>query len=278
MIVNRFETVFADTPAARDLHYSVRYRVFCEEAGFEDPSQFPDHREQDAFDEHAAQFIIWDRLEREWVGASRFVPATAPSMPCEDLCESSLQYLDERRNRAAEFSRLCVLSKLRRTEQGFRFGMLGPDGLKEGREAPVFFRQEEHEIFVRLLWASLAWGMANGVDFFYCLIHRALARLLARFGMLLDVVGDPVKHRGTRVPHCYEVHSTEGGMSLALPTLVSRLKESGAFVSYSAFVGQSPELSRPDVTVHALAARAGAVAPAAVIGGSRASAVANRVA
>ncbi len=278
MLVNRFETVFADTPAARDLHYGVRFRVFCEEAGFEDPARFPDHRERDAFDERAAHFIIWDRFEREWVGAMRLVAATSPSMPCEGICGQPLRHLDERRNRAAEFSRLCVLSKLRRTEQGFRFGMLGPDGLTTGRESPVFFRQEEHEIFLRLLWASFAWGKPNGVDFYYCLIHRALSRLLARFGMTLDAVGAAVEHRGTRVPHCYAVHSAEAGMRLALPAFVSRVDESGAFINYSAFVGRSPALLEPDATVHELTAGAGAGRPAPHLVVSRAGEVANRVA
>jgi len=77
--------------------------------------------------------MIWDRREREWVGASRFVPAVSPAMPCEQTSSLSLRHLHERREHAAEFFRLCVLSKLRRTEQGFGFGMLGPDGMNQGR-------------------------------------------------------------------------------------------------------------------------------------------------
>ncbi len=240
MQVNRFETVLADTPEARDLHFEVRYRVFCEEAGFEDPARFPDHRERDDFDDDAAHFLIWDRLEREWVGGARLVPAAGTALPCEGICRSELRDLDERRGRAAEFSRLCVLSRLRRTEQALQFGLLCPDGRVCGRETGHLFYQDRDEIFLRLLWASFAWGKENRVDFYYCLIHRALARLLARFGMDLHEVGSPVKHRGTRVPHCYEVHGAEAGMRLALPAFVRRMRTTGAYVKYSEFLGRSP--------------------------------------
>jgi N-acyl amino acid synthase of PEP-CTERM/exosortase system len=274
MLVNRFETVFADTAAARDLHYAVRYRVFCEEAGFEDPSQFPDHREQDEFDGQAAHFMIWDRLEREWVGGSRFVSATSPSMPCEGVCGTPLLHLDERRTRAAEFSRLCVLSKLRRTEREVRFGMLSPDGQTSAQDTPAFFRQEEHEIFLRLLWAGFAWAKSHDVDYFYCLVHRALARLLGRFGMDLHVVGAPVQHRGTRVPHCYEVHSAEAGMRVALPEFVSRVDDAGPYVPYSQFIGRMPTPAGADANVYDFAT----IRSAAAVGESRASVMIDRVA
>ncbi len=237
MIINRFETVLADTQAAQDIHYRVRYKIFCEETGFEDRARFPDGRERDRFDAHAAHFIIWDRLEREWIGAMRLVPAADQRLPCELICGDPLRELASRRRRAMEFSRLCVLAKQRKTERAFKFGLLVRDGQQTGDESSVFFRQEENEVFLRLLLASFAWGRQHEVDHCYFIINRALTRLLKRFGIPLQVVGQAVEHRGLRTPHSYNVHQAEAGMREALPGFARLLGNALPFLTYTEFVG-----------------------------------------
>jgi len=238
MITNRFETILADTQIAKDLHYRVRYTVFCQETGYEDAARFPDCKERDEFDSQAAHFIIWDRQEREWVGAMRLVPSVAGRLPSELVCNAELRHLARRRQRSVEFSRLCVLGKHRKTESAFRFGMTLPDDDPQGRDIPVFFRQEDNEIFLRLLLASFAWGKANAVDYCYFIVNRALARVLQRFGIPLEVVGSPVEHRGLRTPHCYNVHSAYSGMLARLPGFERLARHGSAYVPYSGFVGQ----------------------------------------
>ena len=241
MIINRFETVLADTAAAKDIHYSVRYKVFCDETGFEDAARFPDGKERDSFDEHATHFIVWDRYEREWVGAMRLARADGHQMPCETICDADLKGLSARRSRTVEFSRLCVLGKNRHTESAFRFGMKAPDGNPQGKEIPVFFRQEENEVFLRLLRASFAWGKANDVDYCYFIVTPALTRVLQRFGIPLEKVGSPLEHRGVRIPHSYNVHDAEAGMTEKLPSFASLTRNSHAYVTYSSFVQRGAE-------------------------------------
>jgi len=241
MITNRFETVLADTPTAKDIHYRVRYKVFCEETGFEDATRFPDGRERDEFDEHATHFIVWDRLERQWVGAMRLARADHQPMPCEVICDANLKGLDRRRPRSVEFSRLCVLGQHRRAESAFRFGLKAPDGYPHGPEIPVFFRQEEYEVFLRLLRASFAWGKSNAVDYCYFIVTRALTRVLQRFGIPLERVGSPVEHRGVRTPHSYNVHDAEAGMLAKSPSFARLTRNSPAYVTYSNFVGRPTE-------------------------------------
>ncbi|ESQ14010.1 MAG: PEP-CTERM/exosortase system-associated acyltransferase [Thiohalocapsa sp. PB-PSB1] len=238
MFINRFETVLADSSAAREVHYRVRYRVFCEEARFENAANFPDQMERDSFDSHAVHFIVWDRLEREWVGAMRLVFASDRTLPCEVICASDLKDLNERRSRAVEFSRLCVLAKYRKTEQAYKWGALLTDRLSgAGRETSIFFRQEENEIFLRLLGASFVWGQENDVDHLYFIINRATTRLLTRFGIPLEIVGDPVEHRGLRTPQSCNVREAEAGMRKTLPGFERMLNNGPAFVAYSTFIG-----------------------------------------
>jgi|GEM_PF-575365 len=238
MIINRFETVLADTPAARKIHFRVRYRVFCEEARFEEPDRFPDEMERDEHDAHAVHFIIWDRLEREWIGGMRLVSAAHQPLPCETICGSELVGVDIGRRSAVEFSRLCILAKYRKTEAGFKFGQVAQDGEAEGVESAVFFRQVENEVLQRLLRASFAWGKDNAIGYCYFIINRALTRMLSRFGIPLVVVGEPVEHRGLRIPQRYQVDEAQAGMQQNLPGFARMLDYAKAFIPYTEFISQ----------------------------------------
>jgi N-acyl amino acid synthase of PEP-CTERM/exosortase system len=233
MIINRFETVLADTAAARQAHYQLRYRVFCEEARFEEASRFPDEQERDEYDPGAAHFIVWDRLSHEWVGAMRLVPASEKTMPSEAIAGRLFAGSDEERTRSTEFSRLCVRAQYARTDSGFRIGHWAPPGSERSEGRIVFFRQWEHEIIQRLIYASLGWQMANGFDYTYFIINRALARVLKRFGVPLEVVGEPLEHRGTRIPHRGIVRATYAGMRAKSADFAEMADSAPAYIPYS---------------------------------------------
>lgn len=235
MIANRFETVLADTQTAKDIHYQVRYQVFCEETGFEDRERFPDERERDQFDEHATHFIIWDRLEREWVAAMRLVPAAHQALPCETICADDLAGLSERRQRSVECSRLCILTRHRQTAFGNHFGRALPDGERAGVGDPVFFHQEDHELFLRMVRVSIDWARRTDVEYCYFIITRALSRMLKRFGVPLEVVGEAVEHRGQRIPHAYQVHAADAGIRATLDSYGRMSRNSLPFVAFSDF-------------------------------------------
>jgi N-acyl amino acid synthase of PEP-CTERM/exosortase system len=238
MIINRFETVLADSDTAKSIHYGVRYKVFCEEARFEDAERFPDGEEHDGFDAGATHFIVWDRLARQWVGAMRLVPAAQQQMPCEAICGTNLIGEPGDRERSVEFSRLCIPGGYRRTESGFRFGHWKPYGSADDQGIPVFFRQEDNEILQRLLRASFAWGMSQGIDYCYFIINRALARLLKRLGIPLHVRGEAVEHRGARTPHCYDVRAAHAGMLAELSSYAHMVEHSPGYIAFSDFVAE----------------------------------------
>ena len=74
--------------------------------------------------------------------------ASDRTLPCEVICASDLKDLNERRSRAVEFSRLCVLAKYRKTEQAYKWGALLTDRLSgAGRETSIFFAKKKMKFF-----------------------------------------------------------------------------------------------------------------------------------
>lgn len=232
--VDRFVCVLADTPEARQQHFAVRYRVFCEETGFENPDAFPNKAEHDRYDSHAKHFMVWDRQQQQWVGAMRLVDASSTRLPSEEIFGAPLDGLDERRSRSAEFSRLCILREYRRTTQATFFGVYRPEGGNPAESFPVLYKQADNEVLMRLLRASFAWRPA--IEHCYFIVTGALARILMRLGIPLTQVGQAVEHRGKRIPFRYEVKEALEGMQQATAEFASIVDTSPAFVAYSDFV------------------------------------------
>ncbi|HYN77767.1 MAG TPA: PEP-CTERM/exosortase system-associated acyltransferase [Lamprocystis sp. (in: g-proteobacteria)] len=232
--VDRFVCLLADTDEAKRLHYQLRYKVFCEETKFENPDAFPENAEFDRYDRHAEHFIVWDRQKQRCAGAMRLVDAGATKLPCEEIADKSLDGLDTHRLGAVEFSRLCILNEYRRTVHSTTYGPYRPEGQPHALERPVIFQQEDNDVFLRLLRASLEWRPA--VRYCYFIVTAALARVLARFGIPLTRVGEQVEHRGVRIPFRYDVIEALEGMQQTLSGFAAMVKNSAPYIAYSEFV------------------------------------------
>lgn len=235
--VDRFVCIFADTDEAKHLHYQLRFKVFCDETGFEDPAAFPEKAERDRYDYHAKHFIIWDRQKRQYAGAMRLVSASATKLPCENIVGAPLEGLDTRRPRTVEFSRLCILDEYRHTMKSSTWGPYAPKGQDAEGSGWVAFEQEDNDVLLRLLWASFEWRPE--VQYCYFIVTGALARVLSRLGIPLTQVGEKVKHRGVRTPFCYDVEEALAGMRQAVPEFAAMTERSAPYISYSDFIDRN---------------------------------------
>ena len=76
-----YEVILADTEESKEIHFKLRYKVFCLEKGYEDAKKFPDEMEKDKYDGHAIHFIVRHKLSRQWVGAFRIIMGRLPKLP-----------------------------------------------------------------------------------------------------------------------------------------------------------------------------------------------------
>ena len=234
--IDRFVCVYADTPEARQHHYRLRYRVFCEETRFEDPGAFPDEVEYDRYDDHAKHFIVWDRQERQWAGALRMIDASSTRLPSEEILGAPLEGLSDRRSRAVECSRICILSQYRKISRSTFIGNAPGEGHFSRQAALAIYTQEDNDVLLRLIRASLS--LRPNVEHCYFIVTAALSRVLSRFGIPLTQVGNPVQHRGTRIPFRYAVQEAEKGMLATTPAFSAIVERSAAYIAYSDFMGR----------------------------------------
>ncbi len=118
--LNYFDIELVATQSERDRIGRLRYRVYCEEFGYEPAEKFPDGRETDRFDDHSLHCIITHRRSGETAGCVRLICATDKHiLPLEAYClpHVYVDYLDplaQQRNRVCEVSRLAVDPAFRR--------------------------------------------------------------------------------------------------------------------------------------------------------------------
>jgi N-acyl amino acid synthase of PEP-CTERM/exosortase system len=174
----------ADTLASRRLHHRLRYQVYCQKLGYEDPTRFPDGEERDQYDEHAVQFLAYDVRREDWIGTLRLVPPEPVGLPLTSLTGLAANVVQlVKRQRVAEISRMCVLPSAPR-----------------GDRPPVKNNYGSAMIFFALVRASVAYAFGHGFDHLAFLSTVSLSRLLGRVGIADRPAGAGCDHRGQRFP------------------------------------------------------------------------------
>ena len=63
----------ARTPALKEEVYKLRFQVYCNETGFEDPAACPDGLEKDEFDEQSIHYLIRHRTTDRYAATTRLI-------------------------------------------------------------------------------------------------------------------------------------------------------------------------------------------------------------
>ena len=185
MFDKHFEVFLADTEESKDIHYSIRYQVYCEELGYENKEDFSRDMEFDQYDESSEHFIVRHKESGDWVAAMRLVMSGKNGLPMEDHCVLNEEIENTHFRRAVELSRLCILGKVRRS--------LNPDS----------YRKSDRRIN-----QSIVWGLVNAASEYchvntlnwYFMTTASLKKFLSRGGCKMTKIGDLCKHKGERFP------------------------------------------------------------------------------
>jgi N-acyl amino acid synthase of PEP-CTERM/exosortase system len=184
MFDHRYLTVLADTEESKQIHYQLRYQVYCLEKGFEDTSKFEDGMEVDHYDDDAIHFLVKDRISDTWLATARLVIADAESLPMGTVADFDLDPID-RKERVAEFTRLSILPT-------FRHQARKPRGSQPSGEP---------EILLGVFRAVMGYCGEIGVKSVLFLCRRSIWRVLGRLGVEMQQIGPPCQHRGVRFPY-----------------------------------------------------------------------------
>jgi N-acyl amino acid synthase of PEP-CTERM/exosortase system len=236
MFDERFEAFLADTPRGRQLHYRIRYEVYCRETGFEDARLFPRREEQDHYDAHAHHFLVRHTVTGEWVAAMRLVLPQAGRLPFQDVCPmaadatAGLSTAD-----AAEVSRLCMVEGLRRRgyERSFPYQMVD----RSNEKVTELRRRERRlgpQVLMGLLRAAYAYNRERlGFQQWYFLVSPALARVIGGAGIDLVPVGPSCEHRGVRAPYVSDVERSHRDVLASSPEMAEFFNGGPAYRKFS---------------------------------------------
>ena len=197
-----FEVVPALSNTLKDHVYRIRHQVFCEDLGFE--PRRTDRREHDEYDVHSLHVLIRSVPTGEFIGCTRIIRAR-PHDPCyplpfERVCATALDrsIIDPTklpRASIAEASRLAVIARFRR-RKGEEKSALPISDQDFGTPVQPRFPY----ITIGLYLGTVELARLNGIKTLFVLTERRLASHFSKLGVNVQTIGNPVEHRGTRIP------------------------------------------------------------------------------
>lgn len=147
--------------------FALRYQIFCLEKEWLAAGEFPDKRESDELDKHAAHFIALNSTEP--VGTSRLIKNSELGLPIERLVD--IKTLNLNPNRMVEVSRLAAVKSERDNHLLVFFGL------------------------TRLMWR---YANKQRMETWAAVADIPLFRLLKRIEMPFIFIGKPVWYLGSK--------------------------------------------------------------------------------
>lgn len=212
----------------KDEVYRIRHEVYCEDLQFE--PERPDRREIDAYDAHSVHCLLRTVNEpHRPVGCARIVLADpahrdAP-LPFEQTCREALDraILDPSRlprDRIAEISRLAVGGQYRRRKgENHTDAPIHDDSYATGNQPRFPF------IPTSLLLGAVALAEQKGIDHVFVLTEPRLAKHFSKLGVEVRQIGQPIEHRGIRIPSVMQVDEIIRNMRRILHPLWHLVRE-----------------------------------------------------
>lgn len=208
--------------------YRIRYRVYCEEFGYEPLEAFPSKQEEDEFDAHSSHCLVRHKATGMPAGCARLVHVDESTlMPMEKYCGSSIdkgaiRRFDGARDTICEFSRLAVDGAFRRRsgEGATRFGEISSLDITK-REQRTFSL-----LAISTILAAFAMSDTIGRPNCFAMMEPFLPRLIERSGIIVYPAGEEVDYHGKRAPYFFETHQTVLGMAEELQDFYHTIRDS----------------------------------------------------
>lgn len=216
----------AGSTAIMEELFRLRFKVYCEEWGFENPEDFPDKKESNAFDEIAEHFAIRSLPDDAIVGTARVICPSDLSYPVIEHCTIDWCTHDRLLNscgetRIGEVSRLAISKELRkRIEDNSEMGYISAVPDVQGTENNKRKYNFVHEFYKYLLLQSIDMGFTH----WYVAMKRGLYVLLKRVGMVYHPIGPEIDYHGLRTPYLGNLEEIRLSMLKKDPTCFNLTK------------------------------------------------------
>lgn len=200
--------------------FRLRYKVYCEEWGFEKPEDHPGAVERDEFDQHSIHFVA---ANEHIIGTVRIILNSDKGFPLmqHSRVDADLSSLDWAK--VGEISRLAISKDYRRrTEDRFIYegnGMEPPPITVENE------RRRQHAIVVGLYKSLYIESKKIGLTHWIGVMAKGLCLLLRRTGIAFVPIGPEVDYHGPRTPYLATIEEIEKEVARLNPALYKEAME-----------------------------------------------------
>jgi len=187
--------------------YRLRYKVYCDEWGFEKPEDHPDGIEIDDYDNHSAHFAAFWEDGGSMIGTVRLIRSSESGFPLFRHCtvDADLSFLRE--DAVGEISRLAISKELRRRRPD-RALYDGEMSELEEEETPLAVRERrknENAIVLGLYRCLYKECLETGLTHLYAVMARGLFLLLKKISINFRQIGPEVNYHGLRTPYILDL-------------------------------------------------------------------------
>ncbi|RNC64651.1 MAG: PEP-CTERM/exosortase system-associated acyltransferase [Desulfuromonadales bacterium] len=213
-IFSRVDKAGADFEKIMEEVFRLRFKVYCEEWGFEDPTNYPDGLEHNEYDDVSDHFIIRSTNDASIVGTARIIFPGKLGYPVAKHCSIDPELQEHvfggiKDAKIGEVSRLAISKDYRRRIEDDAVAGYAPSLPDEER---LVNEQRKcnyvHEFYKFLLLQSIELGLTH----WYVAMKRGLYVLLKRVGMVYHPIGPEVDYHGLRTPYLGNLQEIRRGM------------------------------------------------------------------
>ena len=220
-IIDAFNEYFEMVPACScDLKkevYKLRYQVYCNETGFENPEHYPEKIEFDDYDKHSIHYLIRHRKSDVFAATTRLILPDVTNIeklfPIENFSQiDNVELLKNvPRINIAEASRFCVSKEFKRRKNE-------PDTLTGiNSDLEMNFTGDERRVFpyltIALFTCLIKMSEENDIYFWYAVMEPALIRYFSSLGIYFVGIGPLVDYHGIRQPCMIKVSDLLDGVA-----------------------------------------------------------------
>jgi len=221
------------------LSYALRCRVYCEERGFLDITDYPNGIEQDEFDDYSLHFGSFD-AEGGLVGSARLVLRGPLGFPMFSHCALDPEWQEkiDAIPQLVEISRLVVSRQYRRRANDGYYGIQhteDPENFDRRREARIASgapapseqsdRRDQFSVAVSLFKAMYQAAWRLHMTHALSAMELTLLRLLRRYHFPFEKIGPECDYFGPVTPFLLDAELVEQQLAVEAPELHQEFRE-----------------------------------------------------
>lgn len=205
--------------------FELRFQVYCLERGFLPADRYPDRRESDQYDAHAAHFCTFNHQD-ELVGYMRLVrPDVLQTFPFQSRCTTLFEgVVLPPPSTAAEISRLILRQDFRR-RRGDTLAGVSEEVDEDEEAAPSIaahgMRIHSSQILLSLYRQMYQFSQGNGIHYLHAAMERPLARALTRMNFGFRQIGPESDYYGQVAPYLADLHELQARIGKSKPALMA---------------------------------------------------------